>query len=266
MRLMMRGKDGVRRLIDDRTWRQLERVLERVLSGRGAPPELQVREFLEAVLYVQRTGIPWRDLPACFGAWDAVYQRFRRWQKNGTWERLWRQLQIPGARRARRLFVDTTIVRAHQHAAGGGSNADEAKGRSRGGYTTKIHLAAADERTVLAVAITEGQAADAPAFDDVMMNLPAEECTADEVVADRAYDSDRIRSDLADADFKVTIPSTAARKTPIPHDPETYKERNRAERLVSRLKRMRRVATRYEKLGCVFLAMVHIACAASILF
>jgi transposase len=98
-----------------------------------------------------------------------------------------------------------------------------------------------------------------------MRNLPAEDCTADEVVADRAYDSDAIRSDLADAGFKATIPSTAARKKPIPHDSAIYKERNRAERLVSRLKRMRRIATRYEKLGCVFLAMVHIACVASIL-
>ena len=85
-----RGPDGIRRVITDRAWRQLEPILARILSPRGAPPQLTTREFLEAVLYLERTGIPWRDLPPVFGAWDAVYQRFRRWQKNGTWEALWR--------------------------------------------------------------------------------------------------------------------------------------------------------------------------------
>jgi transposase len=265
MRPMVRGEDGVRRVINDEAWRQLRPVLARILSKRGAPPTLEVREFLEAVLYLERTGIPWRDMPCCFGSWGSVYQRFRRWQRSGIWERLWRELQIPGTREALRLFVDSTIVRAHQHAAGGAGNASEAKGRSRGGYTTKIHLAAADERTAVAIVITEGQAADAPHFENVMMNVPADECGACEVVADRAFDSDAIRTSLADADLKASIPSTANRTTPIPHDREAYKERNKVERLVNRLKSMRRVATRYEKLGCVFLAIVHIASAASIL-
>lgn len=264
MQPMVRGTDGVRRVIDEESWKQLDRVLKRVLSKRGAPAELGVREFLEAILYIDRTSIPWRDMPACFGAWDAVYQRFRRWQRTGVWERLWRELQQPESRQARRLFVDTTIVRAHQHAAGGGRNAVEAKGRSRGGYTTKIHLAAANERTALAVTITEGQAADAPGLEGVMLGLPAESCAATEVVADRAYDSDEIREDLAEAGFKTTIPSKRNRKQPIAHDADSYKDRNQAERLVSRLKRMRRVGTRYEKLGVVFLAMVHVACIASI--
>lgn len=261
---MVRGADGVRRVIPDEAWRQLALVLARILSKRGAPAALAVREFLEAILYIDRTGVPWRDLPSCFGKWDGVYQRFRRWQRNGTWELLWRELQQPQAQQARRLFVDTTIIRSHQHSAGGGSNAAEAKGRSCGGYSTKIHLAAASERTALAVTITEGQAADAPGFDDVMNNLPGEKCAAVEVVADRAYDSDAIREDLAEAGFKATIPSRRNRKQPIPHDAASYRERNRAERLVSRLKRMRRVATRYDKLGAVFLAMIHVACTASI--
>ena len=265
MQPMIRGTDGVRRVIDDGTWKQLARVLDRVLSKRGAPAELDVREFLEAILYIDRTSIPWRDMPACFGAWDAVYQRFRRWQRTGAWERLWRALQQPESQQARRLFIDSTIVRAHQHSAGGGRNAAEAKGRSRGGYTTKIHLAAADERTALAITITEGQAGDAPGFEGVMLNLFAETCSAVEVVADRAYDSDEIRNDLADAGFKATIPSKRNRKVAIAQDVDSYKDRNRAERLVSRLKRMRRVSTRYEKLGVMFLAMVHVACIASIM-
>lgn len=260
-----RGEDGVRRVITDKAWRQLEPILRRILSPRGAPPKLGLREFLEAVLYIDRTGVPWRDLPPCFGAWDAVYQRFRRWQRNGAWEALWRGLQAPAAASARRLFVDSTVVRAHQHAAGGpGLEPDRDLGRSRGGFGTKIHLAACDERTALGVVLTAGQAGDAPAFEPTLCDV-SDETTATAVVADRAYDSDEIRADLAAAGFEVVIPARSNRVDPPPHDSEKYKERQKVERLVSRLKRMRRVATRYEKLSGAFLAMVHIACAASIL-
>jgi transposase len=74
--------------------------------------------FLEAVLYVARTGIAWRDMPAEFGHWDAVYNRFRRWERRGIWRQLWQHLQHEEFTVAKALFIDSTIVRAHQHAAG----------------------------------------------------------------------------------------------------------------------------------------------------
>jgi len=74
--------------------------------------------FIEAVLYNARTGMPWRDLPACFGKWDAVYNRFRRWEQSGVWRKLWEELQDEKCKRAKDIFIDSTIVRAHQHAAG----------------------------------------------------------------------------------------------------------------------------------------------------
>jgi transposase len=258
-----KGRDGVRRVLTHRAWKQLEPVLARVLSRRGAPPQLELREFLEAVLYLARTGIPWRDLPPCFGEWDAVYQRFRRWQKRGAWEAVWRELQRPAAEAARRIFVDSSVVRAHQHAAGGDPQ-DRDVGRSRGGVGTKVHMAAVDERTALGVALTGGQAHDAPAFQSALCDVP-DETTATAVVADRAYDSDAIRADLEAAGFEAVIPPRKNRKGPPDYDREAYKEREKVERLTNRLKCMRRVATRYEKLGSVFLAMVHIACVASIL-
>ena len=257
------GVDGVRRVLDDEAWRQLEPILLGLLSRRGALPRLELREYIEAVLYLARTGVPWRDLPPCFGAWDAAYQRFRRWQKAGTWEKVWRALQAPAAASAQRVFVDNTVVRAHQHAAGGRAD-DRALGRSRGGFGTKVHIAACDERTALGVVLTGGQAGDAPAFAAVMCDLP-DETVAEVVVADRAYDSDAIRADLAGAGLGAVIPSRRNRVGPIPHDAGAYRGREKSERLNSRVKRMRRVATRYEKLGSVFLAMVHVSCIASIL-
>jgi len=87
-------------------------------SRAGAPSDWSDREFLEAVLYLQRTGSPWRDLPAELGYWPAVYMRFRRWEARGVWRRLWKNLQAEPFAQARGLLLDSTTVRANQHAAG----------------------------------------------------------------------------------------------------------------------------------------------------
>ena len=85
----------------------------------GSAPVLPDRMFFEALLYLGRTGIPWRDLPAEFGAWDAVYNRFRRWAASGALRRLFELLTAdPAFGEVRRVLVDSTTVRAHRHAAG----------------------------------------------------------------------------------------------------------------------------------------------------
>jgi transposase len=109
----------VRKLISDVVWQKLEPAITVAKhSQAGAPAEHGEREFLEAVLYLNRTGCPWRDLPNVFGFWHAVYMRFRRWEKRGVWRRLWQSLQTEAFAEARTLFIDSTTVRAHQHAAG----------------------------------------------------------------------------------------------------------------------------------------------------
>jgi transposase len=87
-------------------------------SAAGAPAKLSDRDFLEAVLYLNRTGCPWRDLPNALGYWHAVYMRFRRWEERGVWQRLWKDLQTEPFAQARAMFLDSTTVRAHHHAAG----------------------------------------------------------------------------------------------------------------------------------------------------
>lgn len=258
-------EDGVRRIIDDEMWEVLSAAIERVCDRRGRKPELDVREFCEAVFYWGRTGIQWRDMPKCFGKWDAVYNRWRRWEQNGYWKDIWVELQSTAPESASELFVDSTVIRAHQHASGGPiKESRRATGRSRGGVGTKVHVIATNPKTVVAVTITPGQAHDAPEFEALMMDVP-EQTTATAVVADRAYDSDAIRDDLEQAGFEVVIPSRSNRKEPKAYDKAKYKLRNQAERLINRLKRLRRLATRYEKLACTFLAVVHIGCILSIL-
>ena len=108
----------LRKQITDKKWSQLKEVLLKVRDRRGTASTQNEREFLEAVLWIARTGSPWRDLPPQLGHWHNVYVRFRRWEKAGIWFRLWQEIQHKSFTEARALFIDTTTIRAHQHASG----------------------------------------------------------------------------------------------------------------------------------------------------
>lgn len=71
---------------------------------------------MEAVLWLARTGVPWRDLPEYFGHWNSVFVRFSRWSKDGAWDRLFTAMADDPD--FEYIMIDATIVRAHQHAAG----------------------------------------------------------------------------------------------------------------------------------------------------
>jgi transposase len=109
---------SVRLLLTDEAWAEIAPILAKLKSRAGSPPVLSDRLFLEAVLYLARTGLPWRDLPEDFGHWDAVYNRFRRWEARGIWRQLWERLHRGDCPTARHIFIDATIGRAHPHAAG----------------------------------------------------------------------------------------------------------------------------------------------------
>ena len=109
---------AVRLLLTDEAWAEIAPILAAIKSRAGSPPALSDRMFIEAVLYLARTETPWRALPEDFGHWDAVYNRFRRWETRGIWRRLWEHLQAEACPLTRHLVIDATIGRAHQHAAG----------------------------------------------------------------------------------------------------------------------------------------------------
>lgn len=122
----------MRYMLTDDLWAAMEPLVRQAKRHKGGhPPAVPDRVFFEALLYVGRTGVPWRDLPAGFGAWDAVYNRFRRWAASGGLRRLCEGLTAdPAFGEVRRVFIDGTIVRAHPHAAGA---ARRKKGSGRGG-------------------------------------------------------------------------------------------------------------------------------------
>ena len=110
----------MRYMLSDDLWAALEPLARRAKAHKGGqPPVLPDRLFFEALLYLGRTGIPLRDLPSEFGAWDAVYNRLRRWVSSGAMRRLFELLTAdPAFGEVRRVLVDATTVRAHRHAAG----------------------------------------------------------------------------------------------------------------------------------------------------
>lgn len=100
--------------LTDYQWQRLEPLLpgRQGWVGRTATNN---REFLNAVLWIARSGAPWRDLPERFGPWNSVYQRFRRWARRGHWQRIFEALQEPDLDW---LLIDSTSIRVHPHAAG----------------------------------------------------------------------------------------------------------------------------------------------------
>ncbi|WP_141554567.1 IS5 family transposase, partial [Xenorhabdus stockiae] len=97
------------------------------------------RLTFEGILYRMRTGIPWRELPDEFGKWNTVFRRFNAWSKKGIFDLLFKMLSEDTD--TEWLFIDGSIIRAHQHSAGAASEENEAIGKSCGGLSTKIHLA-----------------------------------------------------------------------------------------------------------------------------
>jgi transposase len=99
----------------DDQWDRITHLLPGKPGDRGRTAA-DNRLFVEAVLWIARSGAPWRDLPKEFGSWNSVYQRFARWQKSGVWDRVFAELAEDSD--FEEVFIDSTVIRVHQHAAG----------------------------------------------------------------------------------------------------------------------------------------------------
>ena len=93
--------------------------------------------MLNGMLWIVRSGAQWRELPEAYGPWQSVYARFAKWRDDGTLERVFHTLS--GDADMENLSVDSTCIKIHESANGGGKTADKAVGRTRGGLNTKIH-------------------------------------------------------------------------------------------------------------------------------
>jgi transposase len=134
----------------------------------------------------------------------------------------------------------------------------QALGRSRGGFSTKLHLRCDARGLPLAFILTPGEAHATRALAERVEDLAVgTRC----LVGDMGYDADWVREELLVRGVLPVIPPNPVRREPVPLDRELYRLRNRVERLVNRLKPFRAMATRYDKTAESFLAFIHLAAA-----
>ena len=170
-------------LTDDQ-WARTEHLLPGRPGGHGGVAR-DNRLFVNAVWFVAETGIPWRDLPERFGPWDTAYHRSNAWCEKGVWVRVFRAVQDPDLEW---LLLDSTVVRAHPHAAGMNTTADDrALGRPRGGFGTKLHPAVDALGDPVALHLSPGQDADVSHAEALLGDhRPAA------VLGDKGYDTDEL--------------------------------------------------------------------------
>jgi len=101
--------------LSDEQWGRMAALIIGRPDQRGSTGRNN-RMFVEGVLWIVRTGSPWRDLPDAFGEWNSVFRRFSRWGRKGVWQRIFEAMSDDPD--FEYLIIDSTIVRAHQHASG----------------------------------------------------------------------------------------------------------------------------------------------------
>ena len=102
--------------LTDQEWEQLSPLLPPEKTGRRGRPQKDNRTMLNAMVWIARSGAPWRDLPEHYGPWETVYSRFRKWVDDGILDNIFRVLSLKAERYD--LSLDASIVQAHQHSAG----------------------------------------------------------------------------------------------------------------------------------------------------
>jgi transposase len=246
-----------RHAITDDNWDRIKDLLPGQPGQHGKVAK-DNRLFVDAVLWIAKTGAPWRDLPERFGNWNSTWRRFDRWARKGVWQRVFDVLQDPDLEW---LILDSTVVRAHSCAAGAekkwdgtGGQDEQALGRSRGGFGTKVHVAVNGLGLPVELILTPGQAADVSQAEALIEDLPVEV-----VIADKGYDSKAVVEAIEAKEAEAVIPSRKNQIEQRDHDRDRYKDRNLVERFWSKAKQYRRVATRYDKTARNFLAFIHVA-------
>ncbi len=117
--------------ITDEEWARIEPLLPPMTPQRGGRWR-DHRQVLNGIVFRTRAGIPWRDVPERYGPWETVYKRFARWEQDGTWARIEAHLRVEADAAGELDWaaqIDSTVVRAHQHAAGA----------RKGGWTPATH-------------------------------------------------------------------------------------------------------------------------------
>ena len=258
--------------LTDREYNAIRHFLPPQKKKRRGRPWADHRTVINGILWILHTGSPWRDLPHDFGKWQTVYNRFRRWINEDLWDRIVRRLlhRLDSLGKSDRSLwcVDGSVVRAHRCASGMIPQSEEndelnALGRSRGGYSTKLHVMTDAKGSLLAVTATAGQRHESTEFENLLANcelsLYRRSNRPEALAGDKGYSSNAIRESIQNLQVTDVIPTRSNESTNEAFDRDTYRKRNIVERAIGWLKESRRIATRYDKLTSSYIAFVQLS-------
>ena len=190
----------------DEYWSKLKPIL--LDSGIYDKPNL--RMTFEGILYRIRVGCQWRELPPDFGNWNSIFKRFNDWSKKGKLKLVFKILSRDPD--LEWLFVDGSIVKAHQNSSGAAKNFEVGNhgiGKSVAGNTSKIHLVVDSSGNPIDFEVTGGEVHDVKVAPELIARLPV----ADYSIADKGYDSDLLREQIKSKKSIPIIPKKKNSKT-----------------------------------------------------
>ena len=199
-----------------------------------------------------RTGCQWRMLPSLYGKWRSIHKRFKEWSDKGVWSYLFEEVKDKPD--MENVMIDTTIVRAHACSSGYKKDGqeEESLGRSKGGFSTKIHTLVDGFGNPLKFILTAGQRDDIIKAEELVKGI---DCTM--VIADKGYDSDVLVEFIKAQSSIAVIPPRKNRKIQRKYDKHIYKERHLIECFFSKIKHFRRIFSRFDKKASIFISFLH---------
>jgi transposase len=238
-------------MLSDELWNKVLKILKNL----SVYITDNTRMVIEGILWRIRTAAPWRDLPSDFCPWTTAYNRFNAWSRKGIWNLLFEAVKNDVD--LEWAFIDGSYVKAHQHASGGiEPETSKTIGKSKGGNTTKIHMVVDSHGNPIKFDITAGNIHDVSVAADLLDGIEA-----DNVIADKGYDSDALRDGIREMDATPHIPRRRNSKKPnSDFDRELYRSRHLVENAFAKLKHFRAIATRFDKLSRNYRSVVEIGC------
>lgn len=228
------------------------------MTGIYVGDEEKTRRFMDAVHWLMRTGAAWEDIPNELGKGNSVFKRFARWSDKQIWEQLHECfIDDPDLEW---LLLDSTVVRAHPCASGApkkhGGQAEQALGKSVGGFSTKIHVTVDALGNPLRLLLTGGQRADSTQAIALLTGFEF-----DAVLANRGYDTDNVLDFIAQNDAEAVIPAKKNRLVQRDTDWHTYKVRHLVECFMNKIKHYRRIFSRFDKYAARYKSFLSFASA-----